>query len=138
MKTIYFCGSIRGGRENATTYQKMIHHIQQNHNVLTEHIGNTNLNTNEQTYDKDKHIYTTDINLLNQADLLIAECTIPSLGVGYELCYLEQKGKPVHIFYNPTKCNLSAMIKGNNYFHLYPYTNEEELFTLLDELLKTL
>ena len=42
-KKIYFAGSIRGGREDAATYQRIINYIKRTDVVLTEHIGNNDL-----------------------------------------------------------------------------------------------
>jgi hypothetical protein len=36
---IYFCGSIRGGRNLAATYEKMIEMLKSYGKVLTEHLG---------------------------------------------------------------------------------------------------
>ena len=36
---IYFCGSIRGGREDAQLYAKIISHLKSFGTVLTEHVG---------------------------------------------------------------------------------------------------
>ena len=68
---------------------------------------------------------------------MIAECTCPSLGVGYELAYAEARGKPVHIFYDRGKTQLSAMLTGNAYFRLHPYAREEEIYPALEEILGT-
>ena len=129
---IYFAGSIRGGRADAPLYHRIIEHIQsKGHQVLTEHVGHLNLVESR----GDKGIYEQDTGWLRESDLLIGECTCPSLGVGYELAYAERFGKPCHLFYNKTKCRLSAMLTGNPYFNIHPYQTEEELFTILDNVL---
>ena len=43
-KKIYFAGSIRGGRNFADLYRKMIEHMQLTDIVLTEHIGQADSN----------------------------------------------------------------------------------------------
>lgn len=136
-KKIYFAGSIRGGRVDAKLYQRMIAFIQQTDTVLTEHVGRPELNLLEQGRDKDAQIYEQDTAWLRQADLLVAECTCPSLGVGYELAYAEKFGVPCHIFYDSTKCQLSAMLTGNSFFHIHPYTAEEQIYDELRQLLET-
>lgn len=40
---IYFCGSIRGGRDDAALYKRIIDQLKQYGEVLTEHIGDPNL-----------------------------------------------------------------------------------------------
>ena len=134
-KKIYFAGSIRGGRVDADLYRRIIQFMQQTDTVLTEHVGSSNLILNEQGRERDAHIYDQDTAWLRQSDLLIAECTCPSLGVGYELAYAEHRGIPCHIFYDKTKAQLSAMLTGNPYFHIHPYENEEQIFAVLTQLL---
>lgn len=46
-KKIYFAGSIRGGRNFADLYRKMIEHMQLTDIVLTEHIGQADINLME-------------------------------------------------------------------------------------------
>lgn len=133
MKKVYFAGSIRGGRVDADLYRRLIEHIQKTTVVLTEHVGSKKLNLLEQGK-KDVEIYEQDTNWLRECDVVIAECTCPSLGVGYELAFAEKLGKPCHIFYNRTKTQLSAMLTGNPYFNIHPYESEEEIFQRIEEL----
>lgn len=134
-KKIYFAGSIRGGRVDADLYRRIIQFMQQTDTVLTEHVGSSNLILNEQGRERDAHIYDQDTAWLRQSDLLIAECTCPSLGVGYELAYAEHHGISCHIFYDKTKAQLSAMLTGNPYFHIHPYESEEQIYAVLTQLL---
>ncbi len=132
-KKFYFAGSIRGGRVDADLYRRMIEFLQQNGTVLTEHVGSKKLNLTEQGRSKDAVIYDQDTAWLKECDMVIAECTCPSLGVGYELAYAEHLGKPCHIFYDHAKTQLSAMLTGNPYFQIHPYTSEEEIYKALNE-----
>lgn len=133
MKKVYFAGSIRGGRADAELYGRVIRHIQEEHIVLTEHIGDLSLSKLEG--DSDVAIYEQDTAWLREADLLIAECTSPSLGVGYELAYAESHNIPVHIFYDKSRARLSAMLAGDKYFHIHPYAGEEDLLQMVDKVL---
>ena len=134
MKKVYFAGSIRGGRVDAEVYRRIIRYMQKSSVVLTEHIGSPDLNLKEQGK-KDVEIYDQDTAWLRESDLIIAECTCPSLGVGYELAYAEKTGRPCHIFYDCTKTQLSAMLTGNPYFTIHPYREESEIYTVLDSIL---
>ena len=134
-KKIYFAGSIRGGRVDADLYRRIIDYIQRTDVVLTEHVSNSNLCLTEQGRDRDARIYNQDTAWLRESDLLIGECTCPSLGVGYELAYAESHGIPCHIFYDRTKTQLSAMLTGNPYFNIHPYATEDEIYPLLDQIL---
>lgn len=131
---IYFAGSIRGGRSDASLYQEIISYLKKDHIVLTEHIGDLSLSALEGDFTKDEMIYLQDTNWLKEADILIAECSNPSLGVGYELAYAEKLGIPSYIFYDRKRTQLSAMLKGNSYFKIYGYDKKEEIFEIIDEI----
>lgn len=136
MSKIYFAGSIRGGRADAELYKKMINYLQESDDVLTEHVGDLSLSMFEgQGNAADRLIYEQDMKWMRECDFVVAECTVPSLGVGYELCYAENIGKPVHIFYRKSVSELSAMLAGNPYFNVYRYENWDELKKLLDGVL---
>ncbi|MGN0189836.1 MAG: nucleoside 2-deoxyribosyltransferase [Candidatus Cryptobacteroides sp.] len=134
MKKIYFAGSIRGGREDAGLYNRIISYISRTEKVLTEHIGRPNVEDDEKQM-TDQDIYEQDTAWLRECDMVIAECTNASLGVGYEMAYAEMHKKPVHIFYDRTRTRLSAMLSGDVYFHLHPYSSEEELLRTLSDIL---
>ena len=135
---IYFAGSIRGGRVDASLYRRLIAFLQRSNQVLTEHVGSAHLNLMEQGRQRDAAIYQQDTTWLAQCDVVVAECTCPSLGVGYELAYAEAHGIPCHIFYDSGKTQLSAMLTGNPYFHIHPYTREDQIYPLLDQILQQL
>ena len=134
-KKVYFAGSIRGGREDAAVYKRIIDYINATDTVLTEHIGLGSLNVKTRTKEDDEHIYECDTEWIKLSEVLIAECTNPSHGVGYELAYAEARNIPVHIFYDKRKANISAMLNGNAYFKVYPYENEAEIYPVLDKIL---
>ena len=134
MKKIYFAGSIRGGRIDAELYGRLIKHMQKDNIVLTEHIGSPHLNLMEQGK-RDIDINDQDTAWLRESDIVIAECSCPSLGVGYEMAYAEKIGKPCHIFYDRSKTQLSAMLTGNPYFCIHPYDNEAEIYDVLNSIL---
>ena len=134
-KKVYFAGSIRGGREDTAVYKRIIDYINATDTVLTEHIGLGSLSVKARTKEDDVHIYERDTEWLRSSDVLIAECTNPSHGVGYELAYAEARNIPVHIFYDKRKANISAMLNGNAYFKVYPYENEAEIYLVLDNIL---
>ena len=135
MKNIYFAGSIRGGRDDAALYQRIIRHIAETDKVLTEHIGSTDIEADEKDM-TDSDIYRQDTAWLRECDMVIAECTNASLGVGYEMAFAESLSKPVHIFYDSRRTRLSAMLAGDPYFHIHPYSDEAELFRRLTDILR--
>ena len=54
-KKIYFAGSIRGGRDDAALYKRMIDYMKRTSVVLTEHIGKSNMSLKAQTKAVDTH-----------------------------------------------------------------------------------
>lgn len=135
-RKVYFAGSIRGGRADAKLYRQMIEYIQKTDIVLTEHVGNPAVIASEEGQ-TDCQIYDQDTSWLRESDILIAECTTPSLGVGYELAYAEKYGIPCHILYNSNRTSLSAMLSGDPYFTVHPYTTEEEVFEILTDIMRS-
>jgi len=134
-RKIYFAGSIRGGREDASLYKSIIDYIKKEDVVLTEHIGNLSLSKLEGDPRNDSLIYKEDTAWLRESDLLIAEISNPSLGVGYELAYAESINKPCYCFYDLKREKISAMVTGNPYFNVYGYENEKEIYEKIDEIL---
>lgn len=133
-RKVYFAGSIRGGRTDADLYQTMIHRLQRHHLVLTEHVGDLTLSTLEDGENRDALIYQQDTDWIKESDFLVAECTNPSLGVGYELAFAELHQKPCFVFFDENRTSLSAMIGGNDYFKVIPYFTVEELLQKIEEL----
>ncbi len=132
---IYFCGSIRGGRQDAALYHDMIAFLKQYGTVLTEHVGDLKL-TEQGNDGTARGIWQRDTAWLKESDIVIAECSTPSLGVGYELAYAEAIGKPVHIFYGKDDGRLSAMLAGDPHFGIYLYQTRDELFSLLKTVME--
>lgn len=133
-RKIYFAGSIRGGRSDAELYGKLIEHIKKTSIVLTEHIGDLSLSLLEDER-HDREIYLQDTAWLAECDIVIAECTTPSIGVGYELAYAQNLGKPCHILYRRSHTSLSAMVSGADYFELHPYETLQQALDAIDGIL---
>jgi len=113
MVKIYFCGSIRGGRELADVYREIVIYLQNKAVVLTEHVGNEAMIREESKRLSDNELYRRDMKWLQRSDLVVAEVTVPSLGVGYEIGFAVSAGKPVLCLFNPDSGRqLSAMISG--------------------------
>jgi len=113
VKKIYFACSIRGGRNDATVYKKLVEIINQHAKVLTEIFADKKL-TAAGMKEPAGDIWSNDIKWIEQADAIIAEVTNPSLGVGYEIAKAEKTGKPILCLFRPEgERKLSAMIQGS-------------------------
>ncbi|NME70694.1 nucleoside 2-deoxyribosyltransferase [Flammeovirga aprica] len=126
---IYFSGSIRGGREDAELYAQIIEELKQYGEVLTEHIGQMDLQEEEIT---DEQIHNQDMAWLTASDIIIAEVTVPSLGVGYEIGRGLEMKKPIYCFHRTEKT--SAMISGCKEIETYKYDQKEEIKALFSKL----
>lgn len=124
---IYFAGSIRGGREDAGLYQQLIQHLGQFGEVLTEHVGDVKLTAAGDDGPSEKFIHDRDVDWLKASDVLVAEVTVVSMGVGYEIGRAIEAGKKVLCLFRPGNgSNLSAMIGGCDDLHLVEYQKVEE------------
>ncbi len=131
---VYFSGSIRGGRDDAEVYAEIIKALKVKYDVLTEHIGKKDVVAFEKNI-TDEGIYKKDVAFLKDCDLVIAECSTPSLGVGYELALAEALHKPVTVLFDLGKNKkLSAMISGDDYFKKIYYSDKEELMSIVSKL----
>ena len=132
----YFAGAIRGGRDKVQTFIKINDLLKEYGIILDEHVANPNVSKIEENHSLSE-IYNRDIRWIEACDMVVAEVSTPSLGVGYELCYAEQLGIPIIVLYDKS-VNVSAMILGNPYFDLIPYENDEALIKKLDNKVKSL
>ena len=128
---IYFAGSIRAGREDQEVYQQLIRGLLELGPVLTEHVGSPELTDAGDDGPSDAEIYRRDMGWLDEADSVVAEVTVPSLGVGYEIGRAEMLGKPVICLFRPGQGRrLSAMISGNPAMAVESYETVEEAVEL--------
>lgn len=133
---IYFAGSIRGGREDAALYLKIIEYLKTYGEVLTEHIGDPNLTSVGDDGPNDKYIHDRDLEWLQSSDVLVAEVTSVSMGVGYEIGRAVETGKKVLCLFRPESGkNLSAMIAGCPKLKLVNYKTLEDAKLAVDSYL---
>ena len=130
---IYFAASIRGGRGDADIYRQLIAYLGKFGKVLTEHIGEPDLARKGEDELPDQYIHNRDMKWLLSAQLMVAEVTTPSLGVGYEIGRAIEKGKPALCLFRPRKGKkLSAMIAGSPDLTLRNYRTLEEAKLAID------
>jgi nucleoside 2-deoxyribosyltransferase len=131
---IYFCGSIRGGRALALTYEIIIGMLQKFGTVLTEHVGSDQVMEKRDRELSDQEIHDRDLGWILESDVLVAEVTVPSLGVGYEIGRAIEGGKPVLCLYDTgSEKPLSAMIAGCDKLIVKPYKKASEVQGILEE-----
>ncbi len=109
---IYFACSITGGREFESIYQIMVHGlVSDGHQVLTAHLAESGAGENEAALGP-LEVYTRDVGWIIESDVLIAEVSVPSHGVGYEIGFALGQRKPVLALHQWDR-KVSKMISGN-------------------------
>ncbi len=128
---IYFACSITGGREFETIYQEIVAALTMDgHEIPTSHLVRSDVQENERALTP-QQVYERDVNWIKNCDALIAEVSAPSHGVGYEIGYALNIGKPVLCIYNAERI-VSKMITGNSApaLVLRVYSQSEEAIML--------
>lgn len=133
---IYFSGSIYGGRQKLEAYKKLVKELTKFGNVLDEEVADDNVLIREESI-SDKDVFESLVDRLKLANLVFAEVTVPSLGVGYEIGYADKTNKRIICVYDKTVTpKLTTMLRGNNRLKIIPYTNINEIINNLENILK--
>ena len=92
---LYFSCSLTGGRQDQPVYAALVRHLQGlGHRVLTEHLAAETVLAADSVLDP-VTVFDRDTAWLRACDAVIAEVSTPSHGVGFELAYALDRGKPV-------------------------------------------
>ncbi len=130
---IYFACSLTGGRNDESIYQGIITYlINSGHHVPTAFLAKTNILTKERKKSPSA-IFTRDTTWIHDCELLIAEISTPSHGVGYEIGYALNFGKPVLCLHH-SDSTISKMISGNPHplLIIQAYDTPNEAITLIE------
>ncbi len=137
-KKIYFAGSIRSGRDDQALYSRLISYLSKHGQVLTEHVGDGRVTGEGEEGLSDEEIFERDLSWIRQADVVVAEVSTPSTGVGYEVATAEALNKPILCLYKEQENRkLSAMIDGNSRLRVARYAKFEEAVKHIDEFFKS-
>jgi len=133
---VYFACSIKGGGDTSNYLTILTAIKEAGGDVLSEIFVHDAINFGGSPLPADQ-IYDRDVTMINDADLVIAEVSNPSLGVGYELAYAEKLGRPILCLFNKNAPGtLSAMVAGNSY-NAIAYYDEVTLPTIIEGFLIT-
>lgn len=109
---VYFACSITGGRQDEAVYQLLVDTLHEaGHEVPTALLAGAEVMQLEGIVEA-ADIYSRDTTWIRGCDLLLAEVSTPSHGVGYEIGYALSLDKPVLCLYRHGK-KVSKMILGN-------------------------
>ena len=136
---IYFACSITGGRAFESAYQEFASILlEDGHEVPTAHLAGSNVIALEKVIDP-REVYERDVAWIRACDALIAEVSAPSHGVGYEIGYALEQGKPV-LCLAQANLSVSKMITGNPHPALQVkfYQNISGGITIIHEFLASI
>jgi len=136
-RKIYFSGAIRAGRNDVQIYHNLILYLKGFGKVLTEFVGDEATREEGEVRLKDSEIHKRDMELLKEADIVVAEVTTPSLGVGYEIGVAVENKKPILCLYRPGNGKLlSAMISGSPSIVVGHYDTIEDAKDIIKKFFK--
>jgi nucleoside 2-deoxyribosyltransferase len=109
---IYFACSIVGGRQDEAVYQQLVAALlADGHEVPTAMNAGAGWQTMEGSPDPNE-VYHRDTGWIDESAAVVAEVSTPSHGVGYEISYALDRGKPVLCLYRHG-VRVSKMLTGN-------------------------
>ena len=109
--------------------------VRDGHQVPTAHLAESGVGAVEAVINPHE-VYTRDVDWIRASDALIAEVSVPSHGVGYEIGFALGIGKPVLALYQQGR-KVSKMISGNPDAHLrvQAYQDPTEAVRLIRDFL---
>jgi len=127
--TIYFAGSISGGRADVARYREIIAALENDgHRVLAGAVAAEHVGDGGEPLDSIS-IFERDLGWIAGADVLVAEVSMPSTGVGYEIATARYRFDiPVVCLYRPAytkRC--TAMVSGDRGVELIEYDDAAEM-----------
>jgi len=135
---IYFSCSITGGRDDQHIYARIVEYLQDaGHEVLTAHLAFPEVMDEEAVIDPFE-VFQRDMAWVHESDVLIAEVTTPSHGVGYEIAEALNHGKPVFCCYFSGR-KVSKILGGNTSpgYAIRAYRSFDDLKPELDAFLSS-
>ncbi len=131
---VYFSCSLTGGRQDQPVYAALVQHLEGlGHRVLTAHLADPEVMAQDARLDA-ATVYARDLAWLEACDVLVAEVTTPSHGVGFELAHARALGKPVLCLHR-AGARVSKMITGCPDFRLGAYADPAEAQALAGRFL---
>lgn len=124
---LYFSCSITGGRSDEAVYRQIVSALlAAGHQVPTAHLASPEVQALEGDIDPQR-IFERDIAWIDGCQAMVAEISTPSHGVGYEIAYALQQGKPVVCLFQQGR-RVSKMLTGNTHpaLRVLSYSNPGE------------
>jgi hypothetical protein len=142
---IYLACTVRGDRGGVAAGRAICARLQERgHEVLTTHLLRDDVEQAESRLSA-AEVFARDLEWLTSCDLLVAEASGSSYGVGFEVGYVlgraASTGQRVLLLYDHARRDaISRLIAGNHDRHCstYAYASIEDLLAFLDRALASL
>ena len=139
---IYLACTVRGDRGAVGVARALADALEaMGHTVLTRHLLEDGVETAEALL-TERAVFERDLEWLTAADILIAEASGSSYGVGFEVGYVlgraDVTGQRVLLLYDAARRGfVSRLISGNAHSHCttYPYRDAEDLLRFVSTFL---
>lgn len=139
---VYLACTVRGNRGGVAAARALADLIEgHGHTVLTRHLLDDDVEAAESAL-SERDVFERDLRWLDAADLLIAEASGSSYGVGFEVGYVlgraHATGQRVLLLYDRARRpNVSRLIAGNAHgaCTTYPYNDTDDLLKFVDKYL---
>src|SRR6266850_2637509 len=137
---IYLACTVRGDRRGLRAGRAICERLQQHgHQVLTTHLLADDVEATESRLSEDE-VYRRDIDWLSRCEVLVAEASGSSYGVGFEVGYVLGRaavsGQRVVLLYDAARRDkVSRLITGNDdaSCRTFEYASIDDLAAFLDE-----
>jgi nucleoside 2-deoxyribosyltransferase len=137
---VYLACTVRGDRGGVSAGRVICDRLQRDgHQVLTSHLLDDNVDAAESLLSEEA-VFRRDLDWLSECDVLVAEASGSSFGVGFEVGYVlaraHETGQQVVLLYDRTRRELiSRLVVGNIHpaCTTFGYGSLDELRAFLDE-----
>jgi len=109
---LYFACSIVGGRQDAALFRFIVQQLLEWGHTIPTSVFALDVTKADEIRATANEVYRRDVDWIEACDVLIAEVSTPSHGVGYEIGFALNLDKPVLCLYKQSVM-ISKMISGN-------------------------
>lgn len=132
---IYFAASMLHGQKYFTETKLIAEELRKYGTILSEQVVDETISVYGETDISKREIFDREIQRIKDCDILVAEVTGPSRGVGYGIATAVHLNKRVVALYHGKYTDkLSAMIEGNPGVEVFTY-QEENLAEIIKKIL---
>jgi len=124
---IYFAASLSGKNKHKESYESIVNSLKDlGHKLISDHVLKTDYESVKNASDRELvKYYKKTLHNISDSDLIVAEVSHPTIGIGHEISLAMEKGKPAIVLYEegvPIPQILKAVPSGN--VKTYKYTLE--------------